>query len=407
MPQYTYRARDAQGKPRRGVEEAQGAEALTAELRRRGWLVLRVEAAEPVRSPWSLARLNPMGWLPPRAFDIEIGLRQLSAMLRSGLTLLAALKTVAEQSRRARAAELWRDVAERIERGGTLSGAMAAQGRQFSAYVVQLARVGEESGELDPLLEQAAEHLESSRTLRMMVVNAFSYPVIVVVLAIGVSAFMLLGVIPKLQRFLADTGKSLPPMTQALLDLSAWLTQHLPTLGIGIVAAAAGLLLVNHWPPGRRMLHKFWLRMPITGTVSRLAETSVFARGMGILLESGVTLLDSLRTVEGLIRNRIVAERVAAARLAVTRGNSLAEALSTGREFLPMLPRMVAVGESTGMLGRTLADVARFHEAQLVAAIRRFGLVVEPAMILVVGGIVGFVYVAFFVALFSLAGGVR
>jgi type IV pilus assembly protein PilC len=124
---------------------------------------------------------------------------------------------------------------------------------------------------------------------------------------------------------------------------------------------------------------------------------------MGILLESGVALIDSLRTVENLVRNKAVSARVAQAREMVTRGETLANGLAGHYEFLPIVSRMVAVGETTGALGQTLLEVAKFHETQLLAAVRRMSMLIEPVMILVVGGIVGFVYLAFFVALFSMA----
>lgn len=403
MPTFEYSARDPQGVLRQGALAAPSAGALATELRGRGLLVLSVEeSGEPAAHSrgWSL---DPRAWLPPTAFDVELGLRQLAVMLQNGLTLLSALRTVGEQARRPRAARLWRDVAERIERGANLSGAMETHGRQFSGYVVQLVRVGESSGELDGMLTRAAEHLEQSRNLRLMVANALSYPAIVVVLAVGVSAFMVLNVIPKIQRFLSMGGRELPPITRTLLDVADWLRDYIGQVGLGVLALALALWAVHRWPRGRLALHAAWLRVPVVGPILRLAETAVFSRGMGILLESGVTLLDSMRTVERLVRNNAVASRVGAARVAVTRGDSLAAGLSGGTEFLPMLWRMVAVGEATGTLGHTLSEVAKFHEAQLVAMIRRLSLVIEPVMIIVVGGVVGFVYVAFFVALFSMA----
>ena len=402
MATFQYSARNSQGEPQQGVASAGTAEALAGELRQRGLLVLRIE---PVAAPETASAfsLNPLSWLPPTSFDIEIGLQQLAAMLHSGLTLLTALRTVAEQARRHRAAAIWQNVAESIERGATLSNALVTHPRHFPDYVVQLIRVGESSGELDRMLTSAAEHMEQSRNLRLMVVNALAYPLIVMLLAIGVSAFMVLNVIPKIERFLAGGGRSLPPLTQHLLDVSHWLREYLPQIGMGLAVAVAGIAALRQWPPGRRVLDAICLRLPLMGNVLRTSGTAVFARGMGILLESGVGLLESLRTVEHLVRNRALGRRIETARLAVTRGESLAEGLTGRWEFLPMLPRMVAVGETTGTLGHTLTEGARFHEGQLVAAIRRLSILIEPVMILVVGGIVGFVYIAFFVALFSLA----
>lgn len=406
MPVFQYTARDARGQSLCGVSDAGTPEAVAAELRGRGLLVLRVEPAA-ADGPAAAVDLNPLAWLPPTRLDIEVGLQQLGAMLHSGLSLLSALRTVAEQARRRSAAALWREVAASIERGASVSGALSAHSRSFPDYVVQLVRVGESSGELDMMLTRAAEHLEQARNLRLTVVNALAYPVIVALLAVGVSSYMLLAVIPKIQRFLAAGGRALPPMTQALVDLSQGLRRWLPGLGLGLAAAAAALWVLRRWPPGRLALDAAWLRMPVVGHVLRLADTATFSRALGILLESGVALLDSLRTVEGLLRNRAMASRIAAARLAVTRGETMAHALAGRREFMPMLPRMIAVGEATGMLGQTLCDVARFHEAQLVTTIRRMSMLIEPVTILVVGGMVGFVYIAFFVAVFSLASGVR
>lgn len=154
-------------------------------------------------------------------------------------------------------------------------------------------------------------------------------------------------------------------------------------------------------------MDRIFLRLPVVGGVLRLSGTAVLARGLGVLIESGVTLLDSLTTAERLVGNRALGARIAAARETVLRGGTLEAALGAGREFMPMLPRMIAVGESAGTLSPVLLEVARFHENQLVVVIRRMSVLIEPVVIIVVGGIVGFVYIAFFVALFSLAGGVR
>jgi type IV pilus assembly protein PilC len=225
-------------------------------------------------------------------------------------------------------------------------------------------------------------------------------------MAAGVTGFLVIGVIPKLEKYLGGRGRTLPAITQNLLDAVAWLQHWAPQLGVLAGAAGVALLLVYRWPPGRLLLDRGLLRVPVIGRVLRLAGTATLARSLSVLVESGVTLLDSLRTVAQLLGNRALATRVESARETVLGGGTLATALS-GAEFMPMLPRMVAVGESAGTLATVLQEVAAFHEAQLVAAIRRMSLLIEPIVILLVGGIVGFVYIAFFVALFSLTGSAR
>lgn len=406
MPTFTYLARDSSGGAVRGTDNAAGADLLAARLRQQGLLVLHVSAAgvNPPRPP---LRLNPLAWLPPSRLDVEVGIQQLGTMLHSGLTLLAALKTVGEQSGRPRTAAMWKQVREQIEQGASLSGALTAHPSQFSQYVVQLVRVGEHSGELDRMIARAAEHLEQTRNNRLMVVNALAYPALVALMAIGVATFLVLSIIPKVERFLVSRGHTLPHLTQMLLDVSAWIRHYLPHIGIGIAVIVVAIWAIHRWPPGRHVLHAALLRVPIVGSVLRLAGTASFSRGLGILIESGVSLLDSLQTAERLVGNLALSRQVAAARAAVIRGARLADALEGRHGFLPMMSRMIAVGEETGTLGRALSDSARFHETQLLATIRRLSVLIEPVTILVVGGMVGFVYVAFFVALFSIAQAVR
>lgn len=406
MPTFRYLTRDTSGVSQSGTLTASSMEMLTAELRRRGLLVLDVEVVESSENRSSIT-LNPLTWLAPTGFDVELGFQQLSSMLRSGLSLLSSLRTVADQARRVRAAKVWNEVAGRIEQGATFADSLAAQGPVFSEHVVQLVRVGETSGNLDTALRSCAEHLERSRQLRLTVINALAYPAIVTVLAIGVASFMVLGVIPKIQKYLGGRGRALPGITQALLDVADFVQVYLPYIGVALLSTTLALIFIYRWPPGRLAMDTLFLRMPVLGGVLRVAGTAIFSRGLSILLESGVTLLDSLKTVEDLVSNRALAKRISATRESVLRGGTLAASLAGGRTFMPMLARMVAVGESAGTLVPVLDEVARFHENQLVVSIRRMSVLIEPVVIVVVGSIVGFVYIAFFVALFSLAGGVR
>lgn len=405
MPLFRYITRDAVGLAQAGTLLAPSLEALTSELRGRGLLV--IEAEPVVDAEQSGFSLNPATWLPMTTFDVGLGFQQLATMLRSGLSLLAGLRIVAEQSRRPRAARIWRDLAVRIEQGSTFSGALAAHASVFSEHVVQLIRVGEHAGTLDTSLTRSAEHLERSRAIRLLVLNALAYPLLVVILTIGVAAFMVVSVIPKVQKFLGGSGRKLPEITQLLIDISSFITAYLPYLAIGLVATVVAVILSRQWPPGRRFFDAVLLRTPVVGYILRLSATAVFARAMGSLLESGVTLLDGLTTMERLVGNTVIRERIAAARESVLRGGTLAASLLQTRDFLPMLGRMVSVGETAGTLASILGEVATFHEAQLVATIRRLSAVIEPVLILAVGGVVGFVYMAFFISIFSLAGGVR
>jgi len=405
MPLFAFEARTATGQAQRGTEEAPSAPALANALRQRGLLILDVRplmAAGPSLGDW-LRLLNPGSWLPPRSLDVEQSLQQMSIMLRSGLTLLSTLKTIAEYARRPAMRKVWEAVAERIQQGSGLAEAMRGH-RCFPHLVVELVRVGEQTGTLEQVVSRAAEALERRRLLKTHLLTAMAYPTVVLAAAVGVSIFMIVDVIPKLQVFLSALGRRLPRMTQLLLDISALVQTYGLYVVLGILVLTLLLTLLYVWPRSRLVFDRLLLRLPIFGNLLQLAATAQFAHALGVLLRSGITLVEALRTAEMLHGNHYIAGRVAETRKSVLAGGSLAEPLAERGAFMPMLSRMVAVGETAGSLEEVLGEVARFHESQLQGAIRRLSVIIEPIIVVVVGGIVGFVYISFFMALFAAAG---
>lgn len=405
MPTYTYFAKDQTGKPLQGSAEADTLAAAVSALRSRGWLVLdvRPEKESPSSTSNIFSTLSPSALLPPRKMDVELSLHQLAVMLRSGLTLLSALGILSAQARRRSMARVWSDVSERIQQGSSLADAMAKH-RCFPTMVIQLIRVGEQTGSLEDVAQRAAVALESQRTIRAGLITAMIYPAIVLIMAIAVTALMVLYLIPKLRTSLNALSGGLPAMTQALVDISDFAQQYALLIMISVIFLLCLTALLRAWPPGRLFLDRAVLRIPMIGEVVRLAGTAWFARSLSVMLRSGVSLLESLRTTEGLMGNAHMARCVATAREQVMAGGGLSEPLSAPGAFTPMLPQMVHVGESSGTLDEVLEEVAQFHESQLQIAIRRFSAIFEPALILVVGGIVGFVYISFFVGMFSIYG---
>lgn len=339
-----------------------------------------------------------------RSFDTEIGFRQLSSMLRSGVTLLEALETVADQSFSTRARISWLTVRSGIASGRSFAAALEAQGRRFGKMEIALVRVGEKSGELVSTLQQAAVALEGRRLQRTLLVNALAYPVFAIIAALGVCGFLVASVIPKIAEFLESGGSELPPMTQNLVDASAWLRMNGMSLAGAALAVAVVFFVARLFKAGRLAIDTAALHIPVTGKLLKLAGTAVFSRSLGTLVESGVSLLEALDVVKALMKNSRLAAGVESAYSAVLGGGALSPALKASGTWTAMLPQMVAVGEKTGSLGSVLGEVADFHEMMLSAAIKRFGTLLEPVMIIFTGGIVGYVYVAFFVALFSMAG---
>ena len=411
MASFQFEACDRSGARHSGLLDAASVSAASGDLRARGWVVIAVKPGGATRQGGAAGAgevpnrsFNPLDWLPPGKVDVELGLQQIASMLRSGLTLLSAIKTTAEQSRRGSMRKIWLDVAARIQEGGTFADALSRYPRRFPAYTVQLVKVGEASGTLDVVLARAAEQMERARTLKVLLLSALMYPAIVLLLAVGVTTYMLVVLIPKLQKFLASRHKALPAITQALLSVSSWLQTYSLHVTIGMLLAIAVFFVVRRWPPGRHAIDSFSLRLPLIGGILRTAATATFSRTLGLLLESGITLVTALGVVEELLGNRAFSRHVAEVRETAMGGGTLSAPLLRRRLFTPMLGRMVAVGEVTGTMDQVLAETASFHEKQLAASVRWLSVLIEPVIILIVGSIVGFVYIAFFVALYSIAG---
>ena len=337
-----------------------------------------------------------------RSIDLEMGFRQLASMLQSGISLVSALRTAAEQAPRHSARRLWNAIADRVETGLSPAEAFAAA-RRFDDYSLALVRVGGESGELETAFARAADHLEQTRAARALLVNALVYPALVLLLTIGVVALMVVKVIPQVRDFLLAGQQRLPAVTQTLLDVTDALRMGFPWFVLGAALAAAALAVLRLNPEAHRLTDAALLRIPGIGRLLRLSATARFSRGLSILVASGLSLVEGLETAASLLSNRCLRARVLDARRDILRGSTLADALARVPEFLPMLAKMAAVGETTGNLAATLSENARYHEELLLATVKRLGILVEPVLILVVGAIVGFVYTAFFMALFSLA----
>jgi type IV pilus assembly protein PilC len=236
----------------------------------------------------------------------------------------------------------------------------------------------------------------------MAVLNALVYPVLALILAVGVAVYLVASVIPKMAEFLKQGNVELPAITQFLVDVSNWL--HLNSMPICLIIGGTILawIVVRMNPTGRELEDTLLVRLPIAGKVLRLSATTSFARTMALLIESGVPLVDSLHVAANMLNNRRLRARVVAAREGVIKGESLAEALHPAKEFMPMLSRMTAVAETTGDLSETFKEVAEFHDTLLGIVVRRLSVIMEPVMIIITGLIVGFVYLAFFMALFTM-----
>lgn len=399
MPDFQFNARDNRGTAQSGVIQANSAAAVVDQLRSRGWLVTGVrEKVERGQINFSLLSRVPL--FGPRNVHVELALQQIAVMLRGGLSLLSSLQTVAEQSPRAAMRLVWRKVIDDIQEGTTFSEALSRHSC-FPTYVVRLSRVGEQTGILESVLTRGAKMMQSRREAKRDMLTALAYPLFVMLAAFGVTGYMVGFLIPKLGKLLESLGKELPAMTQMLVDTAYFVQDYGLMILIGLSAAIIGFVLFYLWEPGRLAVDRFVLRIPLVGKILRVGGTLTFAQSLSILLRSGITVLDALVTMEQMHYNRHLAVCLRDAREKIIKGSSLAQALPRRGGYMPLLATMTAVGEESGNLDEVMEEVTRFHQSQMQTVIRMLGAWVTPVVTVVVGSIVGFVYIAFFMALFA------
>ncbi|WAK03278.1 type II secretion system F family protein [Methylobacter sp. YRD-M1] len=402
MPVFTYLARDRSGQQRTDAIESATRESAILALREQGLLPLKIEELKKDGGVKSFS-LNPFAYRAFSASDIEHEFHQIAVMLRSGISLLDAL-SLTQKYCRIGARPTWERLAKRIQQGSSFKDALSEH-KAFSEFTIQLIHVGEQTGHLSTVLDEAAKEVKSSRKLKKQIVTALRYPAFTLLFAIGLVIFMLTSIIPEIKKLLQIMGKPMPPVTQALIDTSDWMLANGLTMAVLAIASIVAFIVLYSLPTSRWLIDKWALKLPLFGYVLRLSGTVLFSRAMGLLLRSGVVMVDALETMEKLHVNKYMASRIAFARSRVLQGSSLADPLETESGYMPLLLQMTRIGENSGMLDDILFEMTEYHDELLQQAIATLTGMIAPLMTIFVGGVVGFVYAAFLVAMFSAAGG--
>lgn len=404
MALYQFEAMDAQGLTQHGSVEAADTRAAAQTLRVRALYVVRLEQADT--DDGALA-LDVRGWLaarmPVRGVHIVMFYKQMSMMLRNGLTLLQTLDIAGTTTSSRRLSTIIARLRADIENGANLSSAMALHPSHFDVLAAQLVRGAEASGELDAVMERIAHDLERKSDLQRQLITSLIYPSIVVLAAVAVSLFLVLAVVPKFAEFFAKSGRQLPPVTQNLIDFSKFMMAWGPWIGLLGLAAGGALFALWRRPESRPIVDRWVLRLPVVGNLIMVGDMTRFAWTAGMLIRSGVTIIEALRVSAGVLGNAAIAADVRHAAESILSGRDLASSLR--RPTLPpLIHQLTAVGERTGSLDAVLQEIGDYYQKLLETAIKRMTALIEPVLIILVAGMVGYVYYAFFAALFAAAG---
>ncbi len=412
MTVFSYVALDTQGVEIRGELDVRDDREARVQLRAQRLRPLTlVEGSLPEDMTWgdrlfaAIEPVMPRAWMPVRSPDLALLFQQLSLMLRSGHALAQALDTAARLTVKHRMREMVADLAHRLRGGQSLSQAMESHGRPFTVLMVQLTSSAEASGELDMVFDRLASDLERKAELKRQTLTTMLYPSIVLLMAIGVFAFLAVSVVPRFASFIEGRGRKIPREAQMLLDLSSWLQQWGAWLAAALTVGLVVLVFAWHWRRTRPALDRTLLVLPLVKGIVRDANMTRTAWTMAMLIKSGATALESLRVVKRVVGNHVYTACFDEAEHRLLAGRSLAKALD--QRPIPYLMRhMVAVGESTGQLDVVLDAVAEHYRKSLDARVRLMTSMIEPVLLLFVGAVVGSVYYTFFKTLMS-AGGAR
>lgn len=391
MPYFNYTIRDANGQTRSGKVEAPNAEELKKRLQAEGLQVL--EVTEDRKAP----RVPAGGYGRVKLTDLAIFSRQFSTMLDAGVSLIRCLDVLQAQTNNARLRKILMDLSARVESGESLSRSMARHPKAFSQLIIGLIRAGEVGGVLEESLQRIAGFLEKDVELRRKIRSALTYPVIVLLAAVGIVIFLVSWLVPQFADLFKELGiKEMPAPTQFLIDLSALFTQRWYVVVIAVIAILVAYKLFVSTRVGRRVADRVKLRIPVFGPLHHKIVMARFSRTMGTLLASGVPILQAMETVAGVVGNSVVSDAVIESRARIREGEKIADPLQRSKMFPPMVVHMVSVGEESGSLDHMLNKIADFYENEVEMTIASLTAAIEPVMIVLLGFIVGFIVISMF-----------
>jgi type IV pilus assembly protein PilC len=334
--------------------------------------------------------------------DVAIFSRQFATMINAGLSLLRALNILEGQTENKKFAEIIGVIRSDVEKGQPLSAAMAKHPKAFNRLYISMLRAGETGGVLDDVLTQLADIVEKQVELKRKIKAALAYPVAVLGLVLLIVTAMLVFVVPTFKKLYADLGGTLPLPTQILLKASSLITTYMWLIVVVAVGATAAFKRWIGSPSGRAVWDDLKLKMPIFGGLVHKSAMTRFSRTFSVLLGSGVPILEALEITSDTVDNAVVSRAVLRVKEAVQQGQTISGPLTSEEIFPPMVTQMLAVGEETGAVDTMLLKVAEFYEQEVEATVEALTSLLEPLLIVVLGGAVGAMVVALYVPMFKI-----
>jgi type IV pilus assembly protein PilC len=399
MPEYNWEARTTAGEVRKGTQEAASPDAVYAALRRQGLNPTKVRA-KPREIKISIPGFSER----VKDRDIVIFTRQFATMIDAGLPLVQCLEILGSQADNKTLGKTLDTIQYDVEGGAAYAEALSKHPKIFDELYVNMVAAGETGGILDTILARLSAYMEKAMALKKKVKSAMVYPITILTVAVGVVAILMVFVIPKFADMFTGMGGQLPALTRMVISISNFAASWKMVI---VVLGLIGLgVLINRYyttEAGRRRIDGILLRAPIFGPLIRKVAVAKFTRTLGTMLASGVPLLDALEICAKTSGNKVVEDAVFMTRDSISEGKTIAEPLEETGVFPPMVVQMISVGEATGALDAMLSKIADFYDEEVDTAVEALTSLMEPMMMVFLGGAIGFVVIAMYLPIFKMA----
>lgn len=389
LAKYKYLVTNKYGKEKRGMMEASSKENAIEQLKNDGNVVLEIsETANISNASWNITIGNPV-----KKKDITIFCKQFYSILTAGVTVIDGLRMVQDQTENKYLREGLYNVMVSVEKGDSLADAMEMEKKIFPSLLIHMVAAGEATGNLEVAFDRICTQFDKDMKLASMVKSAMIYPIVVLVVAIGVVIVLLTTVIPNFQQTFEQMGEDLPGLTQAVIAASDFIVNNLVIVLGSIVFLILFLSIGRKTEPGKQMTSRISLKIPMFRNFSVKNAAAKFSMTMSTLIVSGVPLVEALEIVGNVIENRVIRKAIKDCREEVMQGIPMSEPLEASKVFPPMVTHMLKIGEETGTTEQMLDKVAEYYESEVEDATKRLTTAMEPMIIVVlavvVGGVVG------------------
>ncbi len=396
MPVYEYKGKSLGGKQMQGELKAKNRAELERLLRANKILVTNIS-----KKPSQIKIRIGTGI---KKVDISRFTRQFATMISAGLPMVQCLEILSAQMESAEFRKIINEVKESVQSGSTLSEALGRHKKIFDELYVNMVEAGEVGGALDTILVRLALYREKADKLIRKVKGAMVYPAVVMIVAIGVTYAMLTYIVPVFAKMFEGLNAELPAPTQFVLGISNFLRSNSMIMILGLLAAVVIYKLYVRRPEGRLKVDSFKLKMPLLGNLIRKSSVSRFTRTLATLLSSGVSILDALNITSRTSGNMVLQKAIKKAMVSIAEGETITAPLKECGVFPPMVTQMISVGEKTGGLDDMLTKIADFYDEEVDAAVAALTSIIEPVIIVFMGGIIGGVLIAMYLPMFDIVG---